>query len=121
MLPHEPLIVLICAIFLVLLFFLLLIRNYYRSQKLRLPFIRNFLRSPGQSLLKELAHLNQEIMIYLVFLIVIPVYTYAAYISYLYFAKKPFTMIELGLVCLFPLRLIMDSLQGSVGAKLGPV
>ena len=108
--PQEPVVILICAIFLVLLLFLFLIRKYYRSQKLQLPFTRNFLRSPGQSVLKELAHLNQEIMIYFVFLIVIPVYTYAAYISYLYFAKKPFNMIELGLVCLFPLMFIFFSL-----------
>jgi len=106
---HEPLVILISAIFLVLLLFLFLIRKYYRSQKLRLPFTRNFLRSPGQSLLKELAHRNQEIMITFVFLIIIPVYTYAAYISYLYFAKKPFNVMELGLVCLLPLILICIS------------
>ena len=108
--PHEPLIILISAIFCVLLLFLFLIRKYYRSKKLRLPYTRNFLRSPGQSLLKELAHLNQEIMIYFVFLIVIPVYTYAAYISYLYFVKKPFNVMELVLVCLFPLMFIFFSL-----------
>lgn len=110
LIPHEPLLILICAMFLVLLIFLFLIRKYYRSKKLRLPFTRNFLRSPGQSLLKELNHINQEIMIYFVFLIIIPVYTYAAYISYLYFAKKPFNLEELGLVCLFPLMFICLSL-----------
>jgi hypothetical protein len=109
LIPHEPLVILISAIFFVLLLFLFLIRKYYRSQKLRLPFTRNFLRSPGQSLLKELAYLNQEIMIYIVFLIIIPVYTYAAYISYLYFAKKPFNVMELGLVCLFPMLLVFFS------------
>ena len=93
-------VILICAIFLVLLLFSFLIENITGPRNSGLPFTRNFLRSPGQSLLKELAHLNQEIIIHFVFLVVIPVYTYAAYISYLYFAKKPFNMIELGLVWL---------------------
>lgn len=110
LIPHEPLIVLILAIFFVLLLFHHLIRKYYRSKTLRLPFTLNFLRSPGQSLLKELARLNQEIMSCFVFLIVVPVYTYAAYVSYLYFGKKPFTFAEMALVCLFPSIMISFSL-----------
>ena len=108
--PHEPLVILIGAIFFVLLFFLFLIRKYCRSQKLSLPFTRNYLRSPGQSLLNDIALLNQEIMIYPVFLIIAPVYTYAAYLSYLYITKKPFDFIEFVLVCLFPLLMTVFSL-----------
>lgn len=108
--PLKPLFILTGAVFLGLLFFLYLVRKYYHSKNLRLPFTQNLLRSPGQSLLKELNHINQELMIHLVFLIFTPVYAYAAYISYLYFGKEHFNTAELSLVCLFPFILICFSL-----------
>ena len=108
--PLKPLLILIGAIFLSLIFFLFLVRKFYHSKNLRLPFTQNLLRTPGQSLLNEINHLNQELMVYLVALIFTPTYAYAAYISYLFFGKKPFNITELALFSLLPFILILFSL-----------
>ena len=106
----KPLLILTGGIFVSLILFLYLVRKYYHSKNLRLPFTQNLLRAPGQSLLTEINHLNQELMVYLVSVIFTPTYAYAAYISYLYFGKKPFNFTELTLFSLFPLILVLFGL-----------
>jgi hypothetical protein len=108
--PLKPLLILTGAIFVSLLFFLFLVRKYYQSKNLRLPFTQNLLRAPGQSILNKINHLNQELMVFLVFLIFTPTYAYAAYISYLFFGKKPFNITEMAIFALFPIILILFSL-----------
>ena len=108
--PLKPLLIMTGAVSISLLLFLYLVRRYFRSRILQLPFTQNLLRTPGQSILTELNHLTQELLIYFVFLIFTSIYTYAAYISYLYFAKKPFNIEELALFSLFPFILILLSL-----------
>jgi hypothetical protein len=49
-------------------------------------------------------------MVFLVFLIFTPTYAYAAYISYLFFGKKPFNITEMAIFALFPIILILFSL-----------
>jgi hypothetical protein len=46
-----------------------------------MPFTENMHRAPGQSLLKNLDHLNHEIMIYASYVFIIPILSYATYIS----------------------------------------
>ena len=106
----KSLLIMTGAISISLLLFLYLVRKYFRSRNLQLPIAQNLLRTPGQSILTELNHLNQELLIYFVFLIFTSIYTYAVYLSYLYFAKKPFNFNELALFSLFPFFLILFSL-----------
>ena len=67
--PLKLLLIMTGAVSISLLLFLYLIRRYFRSRNLQLPFTQNLLRTPGQSILTELNHLNQELLIYFVFLI----------------------------------------------------
>ena len=78
--------------------FLYCFRKFYRLKNLRLPFTQHLLRSPGQSLLNQIDKLNQEITICLVYLLFVPVFIYAVYISFLYFDKQTFSPFVLKLV-----------------------
>jgi hypothetical protein len=85
--PYFP-IVLSITMFFLLWVFLFAFRKYYRYKKLRLPFTQLLLRSPGQSLLKKIDLLDQEVAIYTVYLFSAPLLFYATYISLMYFDKK---------------------------------
>jgi hypothetical protein len=67
------------------------VREHYRLKNKRLPFTQSFLRSPGQSLLKEIESINQEVTVWAVTLFIAPVYAYAVYISSMYFKNEPGT------------------------------
>jgi len=54
-------------------------------RKNRSPFNDNFLRSPGESLRKEIEQLNHEISTYFDIIIIMPLISYSIYISQLYF------------------------------------
>ena len=61
---------------------------------LRSPFTQNLERCPGQSLLKHLDELNEEISIQATALLAVPVGIYAVYVSYLCFGQHPFNLTE---------------------------
>jgi len=71
-----------------------------------MPFTQNLHRAPGQSLLKNLDHLNHEIMIYASYVFIIPILSYAAYISDLYINKKTPSLFSSGILCAFVLVFI---------------
>jgi hypothetical protein len=71
-----------------------------------MPFTQNLHRAPGQSLLKNLDHLNHEIMIYASYVFIIPILSYAAYISDLYINKKTSSLFSSGILCAFVLVFI---------------
>jgi len=77
--------------FLLILILQYFIREHYRLKKQRLPFTQRLLRSAGQSLLKEIDSINQEVTVWVVTLCIAPVYTYAFYISSMYFQNQPGT------------------------------
>ena len=108
-------IILFISLFSLLWVFLFAVRKYYQSKNLRLPFTQTLLRYPGQSLLQKIDFLNQEITLYAVYLFLIPIYIYAAYISHLYFNKKVPSLIGLGLLGAFASGLIVYSLYKLTG------
>ena len=111
---NAPVILLISSFSLIWVF-LLAVRKYYRHKNLRLPFTETLLRSPGQSLLKKIDFLNQEITIYTVYLFLFPIFLYATYISHLYFNNKDPSLIGLAILGAFALGLIVYSLYKLTG------
>jgi len=111
---NIPIIMLI-SIFLLAWVFLFVFRKYYRSKNLRLPFTQLLLRSPGQSLLKKIDFLNEDITAHVVYLFLTPIFVYATYISHLYFNKKAPSLLVLVLLGAFLLGLIVYSLYKLTG------
>lgn len=69
--------------------------RYQTARKgLRSPFTQKLERFPGQSLLKRLDELNEEVSIQAASLLTLPTAIYAGYISYLYFGNRAFNRIE---------------------------
>jgi hypothetical protein len=64
------------------------------SQGLHSPFTPKPERFPGQSLLKRLDELNDEISIQTASLLAVPMAIYASYVSYQYFGQRPFNKTE---------------------------
>ena len=61
------------------------LRRRIRLKSLRPSFKQNLLRIPGGSLLRALDNLNEQIHLYLVYVIILPLILYSALISYAYF------------------------------------
>lgn len=68
---------------------LYLFRFYQKQKRLRSPFTRDLLRSPGQSLLAKLDAINEDLMVYLMYATLGPLTIYSANISLFYFQKVP--------------------------------
>ncbi len=86
---YLPLI-LICGILFILLTVLNVIRRRIRLRSLRPSFKQDLLRIPGGSLLMSLDNLNEQINLYLVYVVILPLIIYSALISYSYFqAEQP--------------------------------
>jgi hypothetical protein len=86
---YLPLI-LICGILFILLTVLNVIRRRIRLRSLRPSFKQDLLRIPGGSQLMRLDNLNEQINVYLVYVIILPLVIYSALISYSYFqAEQP--------------------------------
>ena len=86
---YLPLI-LTCGILFIMLAVLNVIRSRIRLRTLRPSFKQDLLRIPGGSLLVRLDNLNEQINLYLVYVITLPLIIYSALISYSYFqAEQP--------------------------------
>jgi hypothetical protein len=86
---YLPLI-LTCGILFILLTVLNVIRRRIRLRSLRPSFKQGLLRIPGGSLLMRLDNLNEQINLYLVYVIILPLIIYSVLISYSYFqAEQP--------------------------------
>ncbi|MBW1940658.1 MAG: NERD domain-containing protein [Deltaproteobacteria bacterium] len=81
-----PLIILFVA-FGILISLIFIIKFSIRKKKRRLPFTENFLRSPGQSLIKQIDDINDEISSYLFCALTLPIFVYAIHISQSYFGN----------------------------------
>ena len=78
-------------------------RKYRRSKGLRAPFTQKLLRIPGQTLLHRLDKLNAEINVYLIYIFVLPLITYATILSHwVYTGIKPHLLQRsvLSIICL---------------------
>ena len=71
-----------------------LFRYRIARKGLRSPFTQKLERFPGQSLLKRLDALNEEISIQTAALLSVPIAIYASYVSNLYFGNRPFNRTE---------------------------
>lgn len=87
-------IILVFGILAVVMSLLYLLKKYRQVKGYRSPFTGRFLRSPGQSLNRQIAEINDEIIINIIWIITIPLMLYAYYISLLHFGtSKPSTTI----------------------------
>lgn len=68
---------------------LYLFRFYKKQKKLRSPFTRDLLRSPGQSLLAKLDAINEDLMVYLLYATLGPLAIYSVHIALFYFQEVP--------------------------------
>ena len=92
LLIYLPIIFIGCIFFL-LAAILFILKKYYESKKRRSPFTDKFLRSPGESLNRQIMEINDEIMTYLVWVFTVPIMLYSTYISMLFFSVlKPSTL-----------------------------
>ena len=83
-------VIIICGILFIMLAALNVFRRSIRLKSLRPSFKQNLLRIPGGSLLRRLDNLNEQINLYLVYVIILPLIIYSTLISYSYFqAKQP--------------------------------
>ena len=83
-------VMLICGILFILLATLNILRRHIRLKSLRPSFNQNLLRIPGDSMLRRLDNLNEQINLYLVYVIILPLIIYSTLISYSYFqAEQP--------------------------------
>ena len=83
-------VILICGILFIMLTVLNVFRRQIRLKSLRPSFKKDMLRIPGGSLLRRLDNLNEQINLYQVYVIVLPLIIYSALISYSYFqAAQP--------------------------------
>jgi hypothetical protein len=91
LLAYFP-IILIFGIFAILASVLYLLRKYHQKKGHRSPFTDNFLRSPGESLNRQIMEINDRVTENLLLLITMPMLFYATYISLLNFRNsKPST------------------------------
>ena len=72
---------------LVIIGILYLFRFYQKQKRLRSPFTRDLLGSPGQSLLAKLDATNEDLMVYLSSVVFVPLTIYSIHISASYFKE----------------------------------
>ena len=88
----------IAAVILMAIIAVELFRYQIARKGLRSPFTQKLERFPGQSLLKRLDELNEEVSIQAAALLSVPITIYAGYISNLYFGNRPFNRTEATIV-----------------------
>jgi hypothetical protein len=81
-------IILIFGIFAILSSVLYLLRKYRQIKGHRSPFTDKFLRSPGESLNRQIMEINDRITEYMFLVITVPALFYAVYISSLHFGNS---------------------------------
>jgi hypothetical protein len=85
-------------------------RHQIARKGLRSPFTQKLERFPGQSLLKRLDALNEEISIQTAVLLSVPIAIYAGYISNLYFANRSFKPTEAIIVAVLAMGFVGTTL-----------
>lgn len=83
-------VLLVCGILSLMLAVLNVLRRRIRLKSLRPSFRQNLLRIPGGSLLRRLDNLNEQVNLYLIYALMLPLIIYSTLISYSYFqATQP--------------------------------
>ena len=93
-------IILVFGILAIVMSLFYLLKKYQQVKGYRSPFTGRFIRSPGESLNRKIAKINDEIIINIIWIITIPLMLYAYYISLLYFgtSKPPTTILVLTII-----------------------
>jgi hypothetical protein len=107
-------VILILGIFAILASVLYLLRKYRQIKGHRSPFTDNFLRSPGESLNRQIIEVNDRITEYMFLVITVPVLFYAVYISSVHFGNSKlstsiftvFTIVGIGVIAFYLFKLI---------------
>jgi len=81
-------VILLLGIYAIFASALYLLRKYRQIKGHRSPFTDNFLRSPGESLNRQIMDINDKLTENLVLLIMMPILFYATYISLLHFGNS---------------------------------
>ena len=81
-------VILLLGIYAIFASALYLLRKYRQIKGHRSPFTDNFLRSPGESLNRQIMDINDKLTENLVLLIMMPILFYATYISFLHFGNS---------------------------------
>jgi hypothetical protein len=79
---------------------LIIFRKYYLLNKKSPAREKDLFRSPGQTLMRRLDQINQEIGFSLLYLLAVPLFIYAAYISQLYFGQKEINAIGIVIIAI---------------------
>jgi len=88
----------ICFLLMALLF---IFRKYPETKKRRSPFTDKFLRSPGESLNRQIMEINDKIITYVIYVITVPSLLYSAYISMLHFRQLNPSLLTKTLISIF--------------------
>ena len=107
-------VILIFGIYAILASVLYLLRKYRQIKGHRSPFTDNFLRSPGESLNRQIMEVNDRITEYMFLVITVPVLFYAVYISSLHFGNSRlstsiftvFIIVGIGVIAFYLFKLI---------------
>jgi hypothetical protein len=107
-------VILIFGIYAILASVLCLLRKYRQIKGHRSPFTDNFLRSPGESLNRQIMEVNDRITEYMFLVITVPVLFYAVYISSLHFGNSRlstsifsvFIIVGIGVIAFYLFKLI---------------
>ena len=70
---------------------------YQKQKKLRSPFTQDFLKGPGQTLLFQLDAVNEDLMVYFISALTVPLSIYALHISMSYFGGVPESRLRIGI------------------------
>jgi hypothetical protein len=79
---------------------IIIFRKAYLLNKKSPPPEKDLFRSPGQTLMRRLDQINQEIGIILLYLLSVPLFIYAAYMSQLYFGQKEISAIGIVIIAI---------------------
>jgi len=100
-------IIFIWGIYFLLAAVLFFLKKYHGSKKRRSPFTDKFLRSPGESLNRQIMEINDEIITYFVWVITAPIILYSTYISMLYFSSLKPSSSTIALICILGIGFII--------------
>ncbi len=85
------------AVSIILIGILLVIRFWLKYRKKRSPFTENFLRNPGESLIKQIEDINYKIQYYLTGFLLAPMMIYSIHISQSYFHGEKESLLRISL------------------------
>ena len=100
-------IILVFGIIAIVMIVIYLLRKSRQIKGRRSPFTDKFLRSPGESLNRKIMEINDEIITYLVWVLIVPLVLYSDYISMLHFSSLQQSLSTIALICILAVGFII--------------